>query len=117
MAFPEFQAPHLIQQRFEKRNGYLPASFYVFSNKEGTVATLQAGHTGVNLVEIKITKDGSTKRATITDLSLNQQASNTFNYYTASIGCRVIESSSKEIFEELAKSCFPNVRMFSCIAR
>jgi hypothetical protein len=117
MTFPEFQAPHLIQQRFEKSNGGLPECFYVFSNKEGTAATLQAAHTGFKLAEIKIAKDGNTKRATITDLSLNQPASNTFNYYTSSIGSQVIESSSKEIFEDLAKRCFPNVRMFSCIVR
>lgn len=116
MKFPEFSAPHLIQHRFEKINGKLPECVYLFDYADGT-AKLQAAHTGVQLVEIIIIQDGKTKRASITDLSLNQKSSTTVNYYQSSIGSKIIQSTDKEIFEEVAKMCFPNVRLFSCVRK
>ena len=64
----------------------------------------------IDFVQIIIEQDGDTKRATIKDLSLDEVAQNTFNYYSSTIGDKTIEMSNKEIFIDLAKKIFPNVR-------
>ncbi len=117
MSFPKFREAHLIQHRLD-RKGKLPGYVYLvcgFSADEAFVidGEFERGrNSDKKLVQIKIEKDGNTKRATIKDLTLDEVAQNTFNYYQGSIGSQILESSNQDIFKELTKRIFPNVRKY-----
>ena len=117
MTFPKFKKANLIQHRLD-RKGKLPSYVFLvcgFSPDEAFIINgeFDRGRSSDSkLVQLKIEKDGTTKRATIKDLSLKEVAQNTFNYYSSSIGSEIIESSNKEIFIDLTKKIFPNVKKY-----
>lgn len=128
MSFPQFTAPHLIQHRLD-RAGKLPGYVFLFSGGSPDEAFIINGEAelgrsfdkrrrknrNVDFAQIIIERDGDTKRATIKDLSLDEVAKNTFNYYSSTIGGETVEKSNKEIFIDLAKKIFPNVRKYYMI--
>ncbi len=120
MTFPKFREAHLIQHRLD-RKGKLPGYVFLvcgFSPDEAFIINGEFDRgrdSDKKLVQIKIEKDGNTKRAIIKDISLDEVAQNTFNYYTSSIGSKTIESSNQDIFKELTQKCFPNIRKYYMI--
>lgn len=120
MTFPKFREAHLIQHRLD-RKGKLPGYVFLikgFSPDEAFIINGEfdrGSNKDSKLVHIKIEKDGNTKRASIKDLSLNEVAQNTYNYYTSSIGSQIMESSNQEIFIDLTKKIFPNIRKYFMI--
>lgn len=118
MKFPEFRALHLIQQRLSNRRK-LPEFVYLTNgDTEDEAFVIPPIHSKLKvLAQIKIEVDTQTrnKKAFVTDLTLKQQAKNSFNYYAGSISNKILQTQHKYIFQSLAKRAFPNIKIYNLL--
>jgi len=103
--FPEFDRLHLIQNRYEVRNKTLPEMVYVVAKDNNKVEIIECG-TGLPLVEMNLKRIGPLRDVKVKDVTVGTTCSLAHHYFAG---------TNKEIFEQLAHWCFPNVKKVSVL--